>query len=166
MMKYKLTNNIEEQITDVFGYLDGFEYWELIEDISYDIERVLKIVTPKLDDDTMRKLAQTTIGAAAIDGLDKQDVEANITCLRYLKDHKITDRNYSIDILERIIEDDGMIEKHYLKKIEDILVKNMTDELVELLAPYEDGREFLIEHKDLNSTITAAVNMYRLQEEV
>jgi len=163
-MKYKLRDDAEETIEEMYNCIVGYRFSEIVENMSHNFVEVLKIAVPKLDDDTKRKLAQTTIGAAAIDGLDKQDVEANITCLRYLKDHKITDRNYSIDILERIIEDDGMFENRYLKKIEDILVKNMTDELVELLAPYEDGREFLIEHKDLNSTITTAVNMYRLQE--
>jgi len=165
-MKYTLKDNAEEAL-EIYAQDSGIadlNSSEIRDWVSANIPILLNVIIDNVNQNTIKELIKSSdLLACAIDGLDKEDV-MNAPGLSESPGLFITSSNYSIGVVKRIIDYYGEICDWHLDPIEDILVKNMTDELVKLLAPYEDGREFLIKHKDLNSTITAAVNMHRLQE--
>jgi len=166
-MKYKLKDNAEEVLaTACDDIYEGWNRCEIIEIISCEIVGILTTISSKLNDNDICELINKYPTSCAIvyDGLDKENAKNVIRETSNYPSSIITADNYSIDAIRILIDEAKPVSKYQLTAIEDILVKNMTDELVELLAPYEDGREFLIEHKDLNSTITAAVNTHRLKE--
>jgi len=166
-MKYTLKDNLHGVLES--AYYNAYEDWstdEVLETMVCEIAEILEVVTPRLSDEDKRKLIKSCAGSCAMayNGLNKEDVKNAMTCITGGLDNIITDDNYSIDAIRILIDEEDHITEQQLKSIEDILVKNMTDELVELLAPYEDGQDFLIKYSDLNPTITTTVNMHRLKD--